>query len=164
MSTITKQGQGGMSVSMTDGIVTLLKDGAKVATGTRISCNYGPLPAGAVSVLVHGDKIQPVGQATNDLIESVIAVYKSQPEIKLPKDRALLQAAVSAGFDRYESARNQDYSNDTGLTISAAVRIQVDAAQQALAAFDAAHPEIAAKLASEKAEKLDARFASSLNA
>ena len=81
--------------------------------------------------------------AERDTIEAAMnAAYAARPR-SLAEQRAELVAAVTAAWRRWEDAREAAFAADHGQLPTLA---EVEAARAALAAFDAAHPEIAAAI------------------
>lgn len=166
MKTIQKTASNGVTAIIGGNThIALHKDGKKIADGSHVSDGkyFGKLPVGAVSVL-RGNKDYPLSAMTNDLVIAALAEYNDQPEIKLPRARAKLAEDVRDAWDRWSYNRELDFDNDTGLHHSVNDEAAAKAAEQALKDFDAAHPELAAKIAKERAEKTERGIQSALNA
>lgn len=145
--------------------ITLIVDDKKVAEGSAQFFNVPNMPSGAVSCLQHSSGgLQCLGQVSSDLIASVLSEYSNLPEVRLPYERDELVLNLSMAYDKYDYMRERDFNNDIGFHESVPVEKEIEAAKQALTEFDKAHPDFIAKLALEKAEKVESNIQSALNA
>ena len=125
---------------------------AKVAAAIKVSCGVAVLRVGKATLVLTGETVAAIDVAV-DAIEDEDAVDAGRPE----RDR--LTDARAAAVDAWAAARERAFGQDTGRGWDqvAAARAALDAAERALADFDAACPEVVAEIKAEQSETT-ARF------
>jgi hypothetical protein len=173
MTVITKTAENGITVKVDSAgkkyrgkFITLLKDGKEVASGNEFyrDAKFIKLPEGAVSALRDCDTYQALGPITTDAIIECLDEYNDHPEIRLPRERQALVSAIGGAWDNWSHQRERDFDNDIGFHNSPKAEKSAKDAEQALKDFDKANPELAAKIAKEKAKETERSIQSALNA
>jgi hypothetical protein len=118
-----------------------------------------PITAKSGEVCRHNIGLLALTDSETEILRSAIVAaredHEATPEAKAEKlrqQRHNLLCAIRGSVDDWSAHRERCFRQDTGLHGMAPFETKVAAAEQALAEFDTAHPEVIAAIEAEKAE------------